>query len=542
MKGEYYLTDYILKENIKISKGFINLFNAPAGSGKTNFIFAENGLIYDTTKFINYEGCHPYANRKIPRKYNLSFNLDKILYICDTRMLKEKVLSKYSSITKGFDKNFFKDARDDDIVKKVLEKKGKIAVITYAQFGWIMGKKVLRNLIYDQFDLVIMDEFHNLFDYANKFDTEEKTTYGNIINNLGVLALNNLLVCLTATPYYANKGIVGQSDLKEELFNVILNDEQIKKIRQYEETWNKKEVYPINDIKWMCIDGKIDKIKNRKWKVLIYTTQIKTCNKYKEMLTNAGYKVEALWTQSKMDDSQKDLKQYLIEKEVYPDYLDVLIINKAYDTGWDLKDDRVQYVIIDSYNITIQTQVRNRCRHDIEMLTTKLYDEIEHYWNEKGQECYVEHHETSLVFSLNEEYLNAKLNNTVKKFLVDKYGSVNNKGSCNWKTFKIDLNNNGYITKTSNHGTYIYKKDDVEIIDEKVEVNKMNYGELLIDWIENQWDKSRITINDIKDILDIGTKTFNDLIKSKTIADYLKENRYTICVPKGTKTKYLRKY
>ena len=53
MKGKYYLTDYLLQEKIIIEKYNINLINAPAGSGKTSFIFADNGLIYDTTKFIN---------------------------------------------------------------------------------------------------------------------------------------------------------------------------------------------------------------------------------------------------------------------------------------------------------------------------------------------------------------------------------------------------------------------------------------------------------------------------------------------------------
>ena len=112
-------------------------------------------------------------------------------------------------------------------------------------------------------------------------------------------------------------------------------------------------------------------------KILIYATQIKTCNKYKEMLTNSGYKVENLCTERKMNEEQILLKKYLIEHEEYPDDLDVLIINKAYDTGWDLKDKGIKTIIIDSTNPTIQTQVRNRCRHDIYKLVTKMHTQVE---------------------------------------------------------------------------------------------------------------------------------------------------------------------
>lgn len=542
MKDQYYLTEYLLKQNIQIRKGYINLFNAPAGSGKTSFMFSDEGIIYNTTKFIDHSYL-PYVKEKIPKNYNFSSNLDKILYICDTTMLKDKILNKYSDITKDFDNKSFKEAKNNDILSKVTEDLGRIKVLTYAQFGKIMSKDYLRKAIYKYFDLVIMDEFHNLFDYANKFDTEDNITYGNIINNINALATSSLLVCLTATPYYANRRIEEIGGFSKNIYNVVLSQKDIDKLIQYETKITSKEVYLINMIKWLCINEEPLKVIQAGCKILIYTTQIKTCNKYKDMLTASGYRVESLWTERKMNEEQKELKQYLINIEKYPDDLDVLIINKAYDTGWDLKDESVQFVLVDSSNLTIQTQVRNRCRHEIQQLVLKAYDEIEFYHDRNGNQCSTEYSESPMKFTLDDKYLNVKLSKEIKKYLVNRYAIIRNDGNCSWKTFKGDLEHNGYITKTTHNGTYIYNKDNINIINNKiVEVKKMNNEVIFINWIEKEWDKKRISIQDVKDILDIGTTSFNKLIKSESIVNYFKENRYNIGTVKGGKVKYLKKY
>jgi hypothetical protein len=70
----------------------------------------------------------------------------------------------------------------------------------------------------------------------------------------------------------------------------------------------------------------------------------------------------------------------------------------------------------------------------------------------------------------------------------------------------------------------------------------MNDENKLINWLENEWDKKRITLADIRDVLDYGIKTFDKLLKSENIIQYFKEHRYKVGVPKGAKSKYLMKY
>lgn len=221
MKGQYYLTDYLIEKNIKIEKGYINLFNAPAGSGKTSFVFGNkninrelknNGLIYGTPQFVDYKTYNPFIESPIPNKYHFYFGMDKTIYLCDTSMLKDKVLSKYSDITKTFKDHFFKEAKKESFLQALGRKTGRVTVMTYKQFGWCMGIKNIRDFILDNINLVIMDEFHNLFSYNNKFHSKKDTSYQNVIDNIVSISTHCLLVCLTATPYYANMYI----------FNIIL--------------------------------------------------------------------------------------------------------------------------------------------------------------------------------------------------------------------------------------------------------------------------------------------------------------------------------
>lgn len=58
-----------------------------------------------------------------------------------------------------------------------------------------------------------------------------------------------------------------------------------------------------------------------------------------------------------------------------PPGIDILIVNEAYETGWNLKDKDVQTVIIHTTAPDSVIQARGRVRSDIELLYTKLNKE-----------------------------------------------------------------------------------------------------------------------------------------------------------------------
>lgn len=545
MLGQYYLTDYMLTKEKKVALGNINLFNAWAGCGKTYFIFGEKGIIFNTSKYINYSNYNPYVKRAFPEGYNLGFNLDKVIYITDTAMLKDKTLSKYKDITRVFDKETFKRAKDDDVQSKVLEKTGRVTIMTYSTFGWIMSKPILEKLIYNNFDCIIMDEFHNLFEYKNKYDNEEKHFYSAITDNLHNIALNSLLICLSATPYYADKGIEKGEEASKMLYTKMFSESESKELIRYEDKGVSIDMKIQNRIKCMCFEKVKNHIIGNNHKILIFTQQIKTAKKYRQRLLKAGYKVECLWSinaKEKLNQRQLDLREYIIEHEEYPEDLEILIINKAYDTGWDLKDTKVQYVIIDSSNPTIITQVRNRCRHDILLLCYERYSDFG--YDAKGNE--IVYGDDYFTFELPQEYLNKKLTKEDKDYLIDTYAWIKNNGKCSWNTFKKDLLVCGYVTE-SDRGTYIHRKDQEPKpqinIPKKGSKSSMGNMEILIGWLEQEWDRKRIACKDVIDELDISRKTWDNFRENDEFIEKVKEMRIKIKTIKGAgKSLYFTSY
>lgn len=65
----------------------------------------------------------------------------------------------------------------------------------------------------------------------------------------------------------------------------------------------------------------------------------------------------------------------------------------------------------------------------------------------------------------------------------------------------------------------------------------------LIDWFDNEWNKKRVSINDVRDELDIGVKSWQKVMDSSILNNYMKTNRITKTKIKGLgNTLYFKKY
>ncbi|MGM9544333.1 MAG: hypothetical protein ACI3T9_05060 [Romboutsia timonensis] len=65
----------------------------------------------------------------------------------------------------------------------------------------------------------------------------------------------------------------------------------------------------------------------------------------------------------------------------------------------------------------------------------------------------------------------------------------------------------------------------------------------LIYWFDNEWDKKRVSINDVRDELDIGVKSWQKVMDSSMLNNYMKTNRITKTKIKGLgNTLYFKKY
>ena len=452
MKKDLYLTEAMKFYKKKFKNNSLNIINSHAGSGKTNFIF--NEFLNNT---CNYVDCI---------KESYIHDLGSILYICDTVMLKESVLNDNKDITKVLEKNDLKRVMDSNN----LQKNNKIIVITYNSLGFLLKNESSRYIINKYFKCIIMDEIHNLFKYHYRYKEKENTFYNDLINNLNTLIRNKNIITIgiTATPftmYYSMEqcGIC--------VWNTLFNYNELQHIKRYKADEHIFCKYPINIIKLMAVDP--DNFKKYYNKGLIYTNTINIAKKYKQILIDGGLKAEYLCSlnSNKMNDTQKMIRKFVIENKRLPDNIDILIINGAYETGWNLENDtnEIQFIMIDTSYYNTQVQARNRVRHDIKSLYTReivdkdgipyekdKYKELHIYDNYKIYNPVIENY-------IDKSYINRKLTKEDKQYLVSKYGSIPyNKSKATWQTFKNNLNkyNSALKVVTCRKGTYIIKKED----------------------------------------------------------------------------------
>lgn len=71
----------------------------------------------------------------------------------------------------------------------------------------------------------------------------------------------------------------------------------------------------------------------------------------------------------------------------------------------------------------------------------------------------------------------------------------------------------------------------------------MTNKQLIIDFIDNLWDKKRLPCADVRDYLDIGEKSWSKIWNDRDFIELMKKRRVKIGYTKySNKSKYLIKY
>lgn len=322
-------------------------------------------------------------------------------------------------------------------------------------------------------------------------------------------------------------------------------------------------------------------IKEKGYKIFVYTKTIDQSEKYKKYFEAVGLKAEWICSTNRADGMEeyvdeetgevkiakvptmrgykKQIRDKLVEEGIVPDDLEVLIVNGAYETGWNLKDKRFQIAFIDTTDLEEQEQARYRLRHDIIALycLCRQYNE-EGIALERGQfgeiipweiylggsiYGYVRVHDYEMR-DIDEKYLGIKLTTEIKEELKFIYGVRSLKDrKVTWTTLKRDLQAKGYIVKKSSRETYIFKQGQEIKKDSKRMSAKMNKIDKVCKWLTNEWDRVRIPINEVRDNLDYGRKSWKKIIESEEFINFMKENRIKIkSIPKMGKTLYFTVY
>jgi hypothetical protein len=307
---------------------YIDLFNqnknifiiSPAGSGKSNFV-------------LNH----------------LSTQYNNILYLCDTTNLTIQTKNELENIPHHNIKT----------------------VDTYRGFASVV-KNNTNNIIAD-YDLVICDEIHSLIEYISFGDKGGYLAI--LLHELLKLHTNTKVLFMSATPSYLNKlkFKYPSSDANFEQIDLSIEPEIIRYTELFTGYLNH-----LNQIKPSLNQG-MTGFKYKGMKVLIYVQQIEHMLRVQEDCLDLNLMPVCIWSPNNLNHpmsvEQLNVRNHLLQTgELLPPY-NILIINKATETGINITDKAFELAIVHSKNDTEQIQARNRVRKDINLLIVKTDDE-----------------------------------------------------------------------------------------------------------------------------------------------------------------------
>lgn len=389
----YFLKDKSLENN--------SLIVSPTGSGKTHYIF--NDLI----------------------------KKGRYLYLCDNENLKTVIEEK----ERTFSNRKVIDGFDDFSVE----------VMCYKEFG---RKVRYNNDVVKNYESIICDEIHNLIDYQTFNDDVELS---HAIKELFKKYDETKIVYFTATPQYLK--VLEKDYLALSEILIVHDFSKNKEIRRY---INKREAY-INHLSQ--VQFQLDEYKQAfeyaGLKCLIFTREISAMKSLQEMCESRDLKPICIWSRNnqvmEMDLEQLRVRDYLLKNGSLPDPYNVLIINRALETGINITDKDMNLAIVNTTNLTQQIQVRGRIRHDIDLLVVRTREQ-------KLPEVKISLDEKYLDVELTKEQMQEVIVNLNLRDIRSKYVTVTK--------FRQILTSNGYDVKTTRK-TENYVKTTYYIVSEK---------------------------------------------------------------------------
>lgn len=166
-------------------------------------------------------------------------------------------------------------------------------------------------------------------------------------------------------------------------------------------------------------------------KAIIYIPTITSIEKYLSVARKAGFKAEGIWSIHNSDhpltEKQHEIRLYLIENQAIPDDIDILFINKSYETSINIFSP-LDIMIIHTTNSDTIIQVRGRYRSDLKNLFCLNQSEAE--------------------IEVPQEFLNRPLFKEDKDMLCNQL-SIRDNGRriVGWTTVKKKLIENGYYIR-----------------------------------------------------------------------------------------------
>ena len=325
----YQLIDYSSFDPQKL-----NMIEAPCGSGKTTFVLEH--LINDY--------CDPRRS----------------VYLIDTVAGMEKLLKHENC--RRYNRDFM-----DAVEYFLWDPDKKITVMTYALFGTLCTHY---EGWFENLDTIVCDEMHKLVEmmkWEESSDTEHSQKAWDVL--MTCIASEHLpsIIAMSATPnaVYRKMGAkpkqnptTGKVQYAHPQLNIVpLTGKPMR--------YNVRQVIPYNNLTMLCNELPLDK------KGIIYASQISVINRCADLLCARGLRVMGIWsthnTTHKLTAEQKRVRTSVIQNEAIPDNIDVLLINKSFETCLNIKS-HIDYMVIHTTHNDTKIQARGRFRDDLDTL------------------------------------------------------------------------------------------------------------------------------------------------------------------------------
>lgn len=326
MRGTKYLSELLTRDEILSNSN--TLVVAPCGSGKSTMVFSD-----------------------------LVTPKDKVLYLCDNSNLKSSILKN--------------EITTEQTIKDYMFINTNVEVMTYKKFGMKMKFTNTREFL-KNYSFIVCDEIHNLIDYQEFKNDGDLSRVIEIIFNRQEIPI----VLFTATPYLIES--------KHDKYNKFLNDVHIidySKSKEIIRYIDKRRSFISHLTQVQCELGYYNQyFEYGGGKALIFTPNIRDMKLVEQMALNLNLNPICIWSEhnkdNEMNSQQIEVKNEIIDNGILIEPYNVLIINRAMETGVDIKDKEMQLFISTTSQATPTQQARNRIRNDVDVVILKSREKI----------------------------------------------------------------------------------------------------------------------------------------------------------------------
>lgn len=349
------------------------VIDAPVGSGKTTF----------AVEFLRRAGWN--------RENNEDSYFNNTFFLIDTRAGADRLVQEIDMYgVKNYYKLSYHDLKEEIIAYNKdssswgydVKYPNKIIVMTYHMFGLML--QAIPDIVKNPNKYInglVCDEYHNLNRYRAMENFEEKTPLAQVYTFLATPKREIGILYMSGTWIDSeDEEKMSEKDYLIECMNCADYSYLRPKLKCLHE-YNITFYHDLDDV----LPTIAEQIKTNNYKAVYYCKQIEQLRTTELKFMAQGLTTSAIWSLNNikypMSEQQKQVREKLLYEKTFDS--DVLLINAAYETSIEIKNENVQIFIGETTEESSFIQARGRIRNDIqfsyELANAEWIDSYRHH-------------------------------------------------------------------------------------------------------------------------------------------------------------------